>query len=331
MWCRAQVVPDQRVSWEKPVAATPRSSSSSTAAGDHAAPSASEPGSDVELAAHHSAGTIHLLDYLPDLTADIDGEEAGAARRALRLPAIALSSGRCDMRACEADPRVAGAPFGLVVIDGLLAREITLGGRTSTTLYGPVDVLDPRPDPGSPLMMTGAIICPDEATVAVLDERVLATMRRWPHIISRLFALTMHQLERSDINTAVGQLERVEDRLLAFFWLLADRVGRRGPDGITIDQPLTHEAIGRLIGARRPTVSLGLRALYEQGLLTRLEDGSWLLAPDSLRRVADDGSTDSSTDDSSTDDSSTGDSSTGDGSADDSSTDEDESSVAPSV
>jgi DNA-binding transcriptional ArsR family regulator len=242
------------------------------------------------MAAHHSAGTIVLLDHLPDLATDLDGAAAVAARRALRLPAIALSSGRCDMRACEADPRVAGTPLGLVVIDGLLAREVALGGRTSTTLYGPVDVVDPRSDPDSQLTMTGAIICPDEATVAVLDERVLATMRRWPHIIARLFALTMRQLERSDINAAVGRLERVEDRLLAFFWSLADRFGRRGPDGVTIDQPLTHEAIGRLIGARRPTVSLGLRALYEQGLLTRLEDGRWLLAPDSLRRVADDGS-----------------------------------------
>jgi DNA-binding transcriptional ArsR family regulator len=55
---------------------------------------------------------------------------------------------------------------------------------------------------------------------------------------------------------------------------------------------LAHEAIGRLIGARRSTVSLGLRALYEDGMLTRLEDGGWLLAPESLQRVTGEQSTD---------------------------------------
>jgi len=250
------------------------------------------PASDTPAANHHSAGTIYLLDYLPDLAADIDGEAAEAARRALRLPAISLSSGRCEMHACEADPRVIGTPFGLVIIDGLLARETTLAGRTSMSLYGPVEVIDPRPDLDSPLRMSGMVICPDQATVAILDDRVLASMRRWPHIIARLFTLTMRQLELSDVRSAIGKLERVEDRLLAFFWMLAERFGRRGPDGASVNLPLTHEAIGQLIGARRSTVSLGLRALYEQGMLTRLEDGSWLLAPKSLERITGDDSPD---------------------------------------
>ena len=130
-------------------------------------------------------------------------------------------------------------------------------------------------------------MCPEVALIAVLDDRVLAAMRQWPRMIASLFALAMRQLERADINAAIGRLERVEDRLLGFFWLLADRWGRRGPDGIAIEQPLTHEAIGHLIGARRPTVSLGLRALSERGTLHRRIDGSWLLSPDSLSQLID--------------------------------------------
>jgi CRP/FNR family cyclic AMP-dependent transcriptional regulator len=241
---------------------------------------------DTDAAAHHTAGTVRLLDHLPDLAADLDDDEAEAARRALRLPAIALSAGRCDMRVCEADPRVAGAPIGLIVIDGLLVREVSLAGRTSTSLYGPGEVLDSRPDTGSPLMTVATVSCPDEAIVAILDDRIVAAARRWPQMVTRLLAYTLHQLVRSDIRSAVGKLERVEDRLLAFFWLLAERFGRRGPDGVTIARPLTHEAIGQLIGARRSTVSLGLHALYDEGLLARLDDGSWLLAPESLQRVS---------------------------------------------
>jgi CRP/FNR family transcriptional regulator, cyclic AMP receptor protein len=129
------------------------------------------------------------------------------------------------------------------------------------------------------------VICPDEALVAVLDDRVLAAMREWPRMISRLFAIVMGQLERADINAAIGRLERVEDRLLGFFWLLADRWGRRGQHGIAIEQRLTHEAIGHLIGARRPTVSLGLRALADEGTLVRSPEGTWRLASASLERL----------------------------------------------
>lgn len=232
-----------------------------------------------------SANAIRLLEHLPDLAADLDNGQAAAAARALTVPAVELGPGCCESACWQTIPRVTGRPFGLLVADGLLAREVRLGERISTSLYGPGDILDPRSDEGSSLATGARLVCPEFAVIAVLDDRVLAGLREWPRMIARLFALTMRQLERADINAAIGRLERVEDRLLGLFWLLADRWGRRGPDGIAIEQPLTHEAIGRLIGARRPTVSLGLRALYEQGVLQRGADGAWLLSPSSLSRL----------------------------------------------
>jgi CRP/FNR family transcriptional regulator, cyclic AMP receptor protein len=229
-----------------------------------------------------AAGTIRLLQYLPDLAADLDTGQVATASRRLTVPAIELGPG-----CCETVPSVTGRPFGLLVAEGLLAREVRLGDRTSTSLYGAGDVLDLRTDEGSSLAASARLVCPEVAVIAMLDDRVLVAMREWPRMIARLFAVAMRQLERSDINAAIGRLERVEDRLLGLFWLLADRWGRRGPDGIAIEHPLTHEAIGRLIGARRPTVSLGLRALYEQGALHRRADGTWLLSPDSLDRLID--------------------------------------------
>jgi CRP/FNR family cyclic AMP-dependent transcriptional regulator len=233
------------------------------------------------------ADAIRLLEHLPDLAADLQTGQAAAASRALTVPAIELGPGSFEFRSWETIPPVTGRPFGLLVTEGMLAREVRLGERTSTSLYGPGDILDLRTDEDSSLASGARLVCPELAVVAVLDDRVLVAMREWPRMIARLFTLTMRQLERADVNAAIGRLERVEDRLLGLFWLLADRWGRRGPDGIAIDQPLTHEAIGRLIGARRPTVSLGLRALYEQGTLQRSSDGAWLLSPDSLSRLID--------------------------------------------
>lgn len=239
------------------------------------------------VAASTPADAVRLLDHLPDLAADLDSGQAANASRALTVPAIQLGPGGCEFRSWQTVPPVTGRPFGLLVTEGLLAREVRLGERTSTCLYGPGDILDLRSDEGSSLASGARLVCPDLAVIAVLDDRVLVAMREWPRIIARLFAITMRQLERADVNAAIGRLERVEDRLLGLFWLLADRWGRRGPDGIAIDQPLTHEAIGRLIGARRPTVSLGLRALQEQGALWRSPDGAWLLSPGSLSRLID--------------------------------------------
>jgi hypothetical protein len=46
---------------------------------------------------------------------------------------------------------------------------------------------------------------------------------------------------------------------------------------LAVPLPVRHGAIGRLIGARRPTVSLALKELATQGLIARRDDGTWLL------------------------------------------------------
>jgi actin-like ATPase involved in cell morphogenesis len=41
--------------------------------------------------------------------------------------------------------------------------------------------------------------------------------------------------------------------------------------------PLSHELLGQLIAARRPTVTLALRSLEAANAVRRCDDGSWLL------------------------------------------------------
>jgi hypothetical protein len=42
---------------------------------------------------------------------------------------------------------------------------------------------------------------------------------------------------------------------------------------------LSHEAVSRLVGGRRATVSAALGALASEGLVVRLANHTWLLAP----------------------------------------------------
>jgi hypothetical protein len=64
-------------------------------------------------------------------------------------------------------------------------------------------------------------------------------------------------------------------------WHLAERWGRMGPSGVVVPIELTHGALGRLVGARRPTVTLALGELARDGALVRRNDGSWVLRVDS--------------------------------------------------
>ena len=89
------------------------------------------------------------------------------------------------------------------------------------------------------------------------------------------------QLDTAVRHTAIAGLPRVEDRVLALFWELADRWGVVRPEGVVIRLKLTHEFIGRLIAAKRPTVSLALMSLAEDGLVTRDGDGGWTLSHES--------------------------------------------------
>ena len=51
-------------------------------------------------------------------------------------------------------------------------------------------------------------------------------------------------------------------------WHLASRWGRVEPGGIRLPLPLTHQLLGRLIGAERPSVSHALARLSRAGAVT---------------------------------------------------------------
>jgi CRP/FNR family transcriptional regulator, cyclic AMP receptor protein len=238
-------------------------------------------------ARHVQAGNVTLLEVYPDLAADLTPDQVQLALGALVVPAIRIQGGEWDPETCANDDRLTGSLIGLVVIDGVVVRKMMLGPNVSAQLCGPGDLLQLRSaDDQRSLFALATISVPRTAVLALLDDRVLAASRRWPRLGGRLLAQAMRQVSDAGAHQAISQLARVEDRLLALFWHLADRWGRVLSDGVRIALPLTHETIGQLIGARRSTVTLGLGALRAQGLLKRQLDGAWLLAHGSLQRLA---------------------------------------------
>jgi CRP/FNR family transcriptional regulator, cyclic AMP receptor protein len=176
-------------------------------------------------------------------------------------------------------------PFALMVVEGVLLRDILLGRSRATELLGPTDIVDTGArDPA--MFEVGTIwSVPDTATIAVLDDRLLPILRSWPGAGRILLERAAQREARLSTHRAISQLPRIDQRLLALFGHLAERWGRVSSSGLIVPLNLTHESLGRLIGGRRPTVSVALKELASGGTLTRRPDGSWLVQADAFARL----------------------------------------------
>jgi CRP/FNR family cyclic AMP-dependent transcriptional regulator len=152
----------------------------------------------------------------------------------------------------------------------------------SAELLGPGDLIRPwQAASKSELLPVGAewsVLSP--STLAVLDRRFAVEASQYPEVTAALFDRLSERSLRLATTQAISQLTRVDRRLKALFWHLAERWGRVGGEGVVIPLALTHRILGQLVGARRPTVSTALSELAERDELVRRSDGSWLLRGD---------------------------------------------------
>lgn len=218
--------------------------------------------------------SARLLDVAPQLGDAIEPDHLQAARAALRVPVVDLPAGPWDRAGLLA---VSGHAFGAVVLSGLVTRHLDIGGHPALDLHGPGDLLGVQGLPAALLHAGDAWAATVPTRVGILDDRFLVAARRWPRLVTGLFEQLQEQRDRLLLQLVIAEQPRVEDRVLALFWHLADRFGRVTSDGIVLSLALTHEAVGRLIGARRPTVTLAMRALAERGSIVRRTDRSWLV------------------------------------------------------
>ncbi|HEY4094893.1 MAG TPA: Crp/Fnr family transcriptional regulator, partial [Baekduia sp.] len=178
------------------------------------------------------------------------------------------------------------SPLGLLIVDGLLLRDLDFGRRSSTEVLGSGDILRPWDvdSPVSELPLVARWTVLEELTVAVLDQRFLHSAMHFPSVVDALFARAARRHRGLAVRLVVNQLVRLEDRLLLGMWALAERWGRVTPDGVLVPLGLTHSALARIVGARRPSVTSALGELGRDHLLERTEDG-WLLRGDPAHLV----------------------------------------------
>jgi CRP-like cAMP-binding protein len=226
---------------------------------------------------------VRLLDADPDLGEGLTPDDFERARHHLVAVVVRAAPGRWDAVAALDG---AHASLGLLILDGLLLRDLDLGRRSSTEVLGAGDVLRPwdADSEVSELPVTARWNVLEESRLAVLDERFLHAAVHHPPVIDALFGRAARRHRWLAVRLVVNQLVRLEDRLLIALWALAERWGRVTPDGVLVPMGLTHSALARLVGARRPSVTSAIGDLGRDGLLERTVDG-WLLRGDPAHLV----------------------------------------------
>jgi CRP/FNR family transcriptional regulator, cyclic AMP receptor protein len=217
-----------------------------------------------------------LLDAVPAFGRAIGPEDHDAARQALMVPVLSSDAGVIPVVDVA---RATGHPAALLLVEGLVLRRTRLSERAACEILGRGDILSVSgSEDGSSLGVVAEHTVYRRATVAVLGDRFWHAARRWPGLHDMIHAQLAAQILRASRNLAILHLSRVDDRLKAVFVDLADRWGRVTVDGVVLDLELTHDLLGQLAGARRPTVSLALGELAATGDVLRRDDGSWVLS-----------------------------------------------------
>lgn len=219
-----------------------------------------------------------LFGYLFDLDDDLEDELEVRMRFSARQHATArlldAEAGAVDLGSWF--ERIGQGP-GLLIIDGLLAVDTRVAGRTTTELLGNGDLLQ---QPGS---HEDEIVDHETAwrallrtRFALLDTDFVQRVRAWPQILGALSRRAERRCEDLDVMRAISSQPRLEVRLVLLLWHLAARWGRVEPTGLRLTLPLTHRLLGQLAAAERPSISHALRRLSQAGIVTGTA-GDWHL------------------------------------------------------
>jgi CRP/FNR family transcriptional regulator, cyclic AMP receptor protein len=217
-----------------------------------------------------------LVDLDPDLGRDLAPDRWDASRRALPVRVATLERGPWSPeRAGTASP----GHLGVLIVDGLVARELLAHDVASMELLGPGDVLRPWSESAESDLLEAVVRWSALAPTrfAMLDRQLAARLAAYPEIHCALLERFACRARRLAVLQAISQLNRVDRRMLALLWHLAERWGRVTPQGVAVPLVLSHRVLGQLVGARRPTISSALRKLARTGEVIRRADGTWLL------------------------------------------------------
>jgi len=168
--------------------------------------------------------------------------------------------------------------IGLLMLDGLMVRQVGVAGRYGAELLGTGDLLRPwqLEDSGRTLPRTGRWRALQPCRMAILDRDFAMRTAAYPEVFACLFSRALRRAALIAVQMAIVHQPRIDVRLHMLFWELADRWGWVRSDGVHVPLNLTHAMLADLVAARRPTVTKALGELAQAGIVT-WTGSEWLL------------------------------------------------------
>jgi CRP/FNR family cyclic AMP-dependent transcriptional regulator len=229
---------------------------------------------------------VGVLEVDPALGRDLSPSNLAMATAQAIAPTYEITQSRWTGVIAD---HATGAHLGLLMLDGLMARHISIGAIGSTEFLGPRDLMRPwgrTRVPGDQLEVRWEVLAP--ARIAVLDRAFALRISPWPELIGALLERSVDRVDSQLVQSALRQTTRVEDRVLLALWHFADRWGEVTAEGRRIDLPkVTGAILAGIVGARRQSVSTALGRLTDRGAIRREPDGSWTIPhrPSQLERI----------------------------------------------
>jgi CRP/FNR family cyclic AMP-dependent transcriptional regulator len=217
-----------------------------------------------------------LLELDAELGRHLQPDRAASARLQVAVRLVSVRRGPWPVeRLAGADPR----HLGLLIVDGLIGREIVADDVSSMELLGPGDVVRPWEESADFPLLRAVVRWSVLADVrlAMLDRVAAGRLVAYPEVYAALMERFSARARRMAMMQAISQINRVDRRLLTLLWHLAERWGRVTPAGVVIPLTLSHRMLAQLVGARRPTVSTAIGELMRLGEVGRTADGAWIL------------------------------------------------------
>jgi CRP/FNR family transcriptional regulator, cyclic AMP receptor protein len=224
-----------------------------------------------------SSQFVYLLDADPELAETLDEASCRAAHRYAVARSVEVPPGPWFP---QRDFTVDDHLLGLLVLDGVLTRDVRVRTRVATELLGAGDILRPwQPgEQGEPGVCV-AWRAHERLRLAVLERRLLRVAAHWPALGEAILHRMCRRARALTFALALNQQIGVDRRVLMLLADAARRWGRVTPAGVRVRLPLTQQTIGQIVGASRPSVSLALGALAARQEAQRDGD-EWLLSPE---------------------------------------------------
>lgn len=207
--------------------------------------------------------------YLLDLDVDL-AEQLDVPLRLAARPSVTAMTFEADPGPVALGRWLSIIPPGpgLLILEGVLAANVQVGDRIATDLLGQGDLIQPWNYDEAELVyeLDWRALVP--VRFAVLDQGFVQRVQRWPQITHALLRRAGKRARRLNVQRAISAQPRLEIRLVLLMWHLAARWGKVEPGGIRVPLPLTHQLMGHLISAERPSVSHALSRLAKSGLVT---------------------------------------------------------------